>query len=224
MRYLLTVRGATVISCAGGFRVRHLHAWSAEAQTSPSLPSMPPPHGSSNLIVAPPQQQQADDELSAFFELSAAPMPQPPPQQPTANSGEPTIQQGDDDGPVIGPQLPPGLQQQQQQQQGTPSRAVRLSEVLAMPAVRLSPARHVFDDHQIRTFRYRRPTPQELERVDTCAICAENLSTGEDMIILKCRHVYHFLPCVARMLKLAADCPICRAPIHYTYGHYHPYF
>ena len=45
-----------------------------------------------------------------------------------------------------------------------------------------------------------------------CTICRDELSEGEEVVILKCGHPFH-LDCIKPWLQSHSDCPSCREPI-----------
>lgn len=62
----------------------------------------------------------------------------------------------------------------------------------------------------------RRPVTEEMLDENTkqaeCAICMDNVSVGEEVTSLPCRHWFHH-PCVEAWLKEHDTCPVCRSGI-----------
>ncbi len=47
-----------------------------------------------------------------------------------------------------------------------------------------------------------------------CFICMEDLTEGEDILLLECQHVYH-PPCIQNAIMYNPQCPLCRGPIEF---------
>jgi len=78
-------------------------------------------------------------------------------------------------------------------------RALQIGTVLA--GQRLS-------DEEIRALPKVRFEQEELHQ---CSICLENYQQGELLTQLCCGHFFH-VPCLARWMQRATQCPLCRTP------------
>ena len=48
--------------------------------------------------------------------------------------------------------------------------------------------------------------------LENCAICISTIKKDEDIVILACKHVFHYT-CASEMVKYKPECPICRNPV-----------
>ena len=49
-------------------------------------------------------------------------------------------------------------------------------------------------------------------RNDSCPICMEEYSNGDDLVLCPCRHAYHRV-CLENWLRVKNFCPLCKKPV-----------
>ena len=52
----------------------------------------------------------------------------------------------------------------------------------------------------------------DLHPSSTCSICIENFLSEDDISILKCKHIFHYI-CITQWIEFKSKCPLCRADI-----------
>jgi len=84
----------------------------------------------------------------------------------------------------------------------------------------LTHRRGLFEETLAEIDRFTWP-PVDSSRVSqqTCMICLNDFSIGDDCRRLPCRHVFHG-PCVDEWLRRCTDCPICKDNVDRAIRHY----
>jgi E3 ubiquitin-protein ligase RNF115/126 len=52
-------------------------------------------------------------------------------------------------------------------------------------------------------------TPEQMEKSQSCSVCWEDFTVGEEVKLLECEHCFH-APCIIPWLELHGTCPVCR--------------